>query len=78
MEDITSYGRIDFTLKYKDFIYITELKVEKSGEEAFKQIKSKKYEEKYLSENKTIFLIGINFSEELKNVENYDFEEIKK
>lgn len=78
MEDITNYWRIDFTIKLWDYIYIVELKVEKSWEESFEQIKSKKYEEKYLSENKTIFLIWINFSQELKNVENYKFEKLKK
>jgi hypothetical protein len=78
MEDITNYWRIDFTLKLENYIYIIELKVEKSWEEAFKQIKEKNYEEKYLSENKEIFLIWINFSEELRNVENWEFEKVKK
>jgi hypothetical protein len=77
MEDITNYWRIDFSIKHWDYIYIVELKTEKSWEEAFKQIKSKNYEEKYLSNWKKIFLIWINFSEENRNVESWKFEEVK-
>jgi len=77
-EDTTNKWRIDFTLKCEKFIYIIELKVEQTWEEAFKQIKDKKYEEKYLTENKDIFLIWINFSEEKRNVESWKFEKVKK
>jgi len=76
-EDTMNYGRIDFTLKYGDYVYIIELKTEKTWEEAFKQIKSKWYEKKYLQDWKKIFLIWINFDEELRNVESWKFEELE-
>jgi hypothetical protein len=74
-EDVTNLGRIDLTLIIRDKIYIIEFKV---GEEnALNQIKQKEYHKKYLSENKEIILIGINFDKEKRNVSRVEFEEIK-
>jgi hypothetical protein len=41
---------------------------------ALQQIKEKKYYEKYLSENKDIWLIGIEFDEQEKNISNFECE----
>ncbi len=65
-EDVTNKGRIDLTIKLKDIIYILEFKVGNSN--ALAQIKEKNYHEKYLQDNKDIYLIGINFDEEEKNI----------
>ena len=43
VEQATSQGRMDVTLQTKDYIYIIELKLDKSAEEAFQQIKDKQY-----------------------------------
>ena len=74
-EDFTNKGRIDFTLQYNNKFYIIELKVEKTWLDALKQIKTKKYEEKYLNPptplikgEVEIFLIWLNFDEEKKNL----------
>ena len=48
-EDFTNRWRIDFTLEYNNNVYIIELKVEKTGKEAFEQIVEMWYEEKYKS-----------------------------
>ncbi|OQY36071.1 MAG: hypothetical protein B6229_10765 [Spirochaetaceae bacterium 4572_7] len=74
-EDVTNRGRIDLTLKTKDAIFILEYKVN-THENAIKQIKERKYYEKYLNENKEIFMIGINFDSELKNISNYQWEQL--
>lgn len=43
---------------------------------ALEQIKEKQYHKKYLSENKDIFLIGIEFDEEEKNISDFEYEKI--
>ena len=58
-EDITNEWRIDLTLKIEQKIFIIELKVEKSWLEALEQIKEKKYFEKYLNEEKKIYLDSV-------------------
>ncbi len=71
-EDVTNRGRIDLTLKIKEFIYIIEFKM--GGGDALAQIKEKNYAQKYVSENKKIYLVGINFDEELKNLSGFEWE----
>jgi hypothetical protein len=74
-EDVTNLGRIDLTVKIKDLIYIIEFKV--GDEDALIQIKAKKYHEKYFSEKKDIYLVGINFDKEIKNISNFQWELFK-
>ena len=66
---------MDLTLKIGENIYIFEFKV--TDEEPLKQIKEKKYYEKYLNEKKNIYLIGINFDEENRNIAKFEWEELK-
>ncbi|PCJ18984.1 MAG: hypothetical protein COB02_09365 [Candidatus Cloacimonadota bacterium] len=73
-EDVTNRGRIDLTLKLNNTIYIIEFKM--GDEDALNQIKLKKYHQKYLSENKDIYLIGINFDEKEKNISKFEWEKI--
>jgi len=54
-EDVTNKGRIDLTLFIEDKIYIIEFKVIANDKEqgtALKQIKEKKYHEKYIKERR--------------------------
>jgi len=74
-EDPTNKGRIDLTLKTQNTIYIFEFKVDRK-EEAIKQIKERKYYEKYLTENKEIFMVGINFNSGLRNVSDFKWERV--
>ena len=71
-EDVTNKGRIDLTIKVNNLIYIIEFKVGK--EDALQQIKEKNYAQKYLSEDKEIYLVGINFDEDEKNIANFKWE----
>ncbi len=76
-EDVTNFGRIDLTLKLYKKIYIFEFKLsEKYTGDALKQIKEQRYYEKYLDENKDIYLVGIEFSSEKRNVVGLDWEKI--
>ncbi len=74
-EDATNRGRIDLTLKANDKIVIIEFKVD-SKEKPIEQIKKKRYYEKYLNDNKPIYLIGINFSSKERNISEWGIEEI--
>jgi hypothetical protein len=71
-EDVTNKGRIDLTLLIEDKIYIIEFKV--GNEDALTQIKAKNYHQKYLSDKREIYLVGINFDEEEKNVSKFEWE----
>ncbi|MBW2012075.1 MAG: PD-(D/E)XK nuclease domain-containing protein [Deltaproteobacteria bacterium] len=77
-EDTTNHGRIDLTIVCKDKIYIIEFKVievDKTKGSALEQIKSKNYSGKYQGKGKKIYLIGIEFSKEDKNIKNFMWEE---
>ncbi|MEA3467629.1 MAG: ATP-binding protein [Thermodesulfobacteriota bacterium] len=74
-EDVTSKGRIDLTIKFGNNIYILEFKVDGSGN-ALEQIKEKNYQQKYLAEEKTIYLIGIDFNSAEKNISQITWEQI--
>ena len=75
-EDVTNKGRIDLTLKMADVIYILEFKVDGAKGETLTQIKAKNYHEKYLSEQKEIYLIGIEFDRVEKNISDFMWEQI--
>ena len=71
-EDVTNTGRIDLTIILKDKVYILEFKVGNS--DALAQIKDREYSDKYLSDDKEIYLVGINFDRESKNISNFEWE----
>ncbi len=76
-EDTTNYGKIDMVVLMKHAIFIFEFKVIKSQEEigqALKQIKEKNYIEKYKSNNVSIFLVGIEFDKDKRNIIGYEWE----
>ena len=74
-EDVTSRGRIDLTIKINDNIYILEFKVDGTGN-ALEQIKEKNYQQKYLTQEKNIYLIGIDFSSKEKNISKFAWERL--
>jgi len=76
-EDATNTGRIDLTLKFQDRIYIFEFKIVElinDKTKALDQIRTKKYYEKYVHESQEIYLIGIEFSRETRNIVNFEWE----
>jgi len=58
-----------------NIIYILEFKV--GDGKALEQIKQKNYTSKYLNQNKDIYIIGINFDEEDKNISKFEWEKIE-
>ena len=75
-EDFTNKGKIDMTIKTKTGFFIFEFKMKTNPKNALQQIKDKKYHEKYLNQNKALFLIGIEFDEEQKNISMFECEKI--
>jgi len=78
-EDTTNARRVDLSVLYKDRVYILEFKVvdDKGEGTALKQIKARRYYEKYIEGYNEINLIGIEFCKSLKNVVNFQVEEMR-
>jgi len=77
-EDNTNKGQIDLSVFNQDSVYIIEFKVVEDKEEglALKQIKEKRYYEKYKSKYNDIYLIGIEFSKKDKNIVGFEWEKV--
>jgi hypothetical protein len=74
VERHTSKGRMDVTIQTKDYIYILELKVDKSADEALKQISEKGYASAFSSDPRPLFKIGVCFSSEERGIEEWRIE----
>jgi len=75
-EDVSNRGNVDFTVIMDEAIYIFEVKLKSNPKNALKQIKERKYHEKYLSEKKDIYLIGIEFDVKKKNISRFECERL--
>ena len=71
----TSSGRVDLVLKTSDYIYVMEFKLEGTAQEALKQIDEKRYALPFAADSRKLFKIGINFSNKLRNIEEWIIEE---
>lgn len=71
----TSDGRIDMTITTPKFIYIIELKYDKSADVALAQIDRKKYDRMFRNDPRKIFKIGVEFSSQTRTIENWRIEE---
>lgn len=71
-EVLNADGRIDMVMEFSEMIYIIEFKCNQSAKVALDQIREKKYYEGYLSTDKEIYLAGINFDTDAKNVVEWD------
>lgn len=73
----TSQGRIDLVLQTDHFIYVMEFKLEGTAEEALQQINDKHYAQAFTADKRQIFKIGINFSNETRNIEKWIVEDLQ-
>ena len=67
----TSRGRIDLVLQTDRYIYIMEFKLNGTAEEALQQIEDKQYALPFTSDTRTLFRIGVNFSNETRNIDTW-------
>ncbi|MBA3535437.1 MAG: ATP-binding protein [Tatlockia sp.] len=70
-EVVTNEGRIDATIETNYHIYIFEFKLNQSAASALQQIEDKRYYQKYLHSNKSIVLVGANFSFDKRNIQEW-------
>ena len=76
VEEATSHGRLDMAVIFDDRCYLFEFKVvelEPEGK-ALEQLKAKKYHEKYATKCPKIYLIGVEFSKEKRNIVGFEVE----
>ena len=76
-EDTTSHGRIDMTVKIDNRVYIFEFKVvdiDKTPATALEQIRQKGYADKYRSDTAEIYLIGVEFDRNKRNIVRFEWE----
>lgn len=62
-------GRIDLLLKTTSFLYIFELKRDRSALEAVEQIRARDYEAHLEADGRRIVRVGLNFSTEKRNID---------
>ena len=67
-------GRTDVVVFMRDAVYVMELKMRGSAQEAIDQINSKDYAIPYQAEGKPVIKIGIAFSQETKTVSDWIIE----
>jgi hypothetical protein len=68
---LTSRGRIDMVMAFPDKVYVIEFKCGQSAAAALQQIQEKGYAEPYRQSGKKVILLGVNFSLETRNVEQW-------
>ena len=73
-EQPTSDGRIDMVLKTTDSIYVFELKYKKDAATALAQIEDKKYASAFADDKRKKVLVGINFSEDNKTIDEWEID----
>lgn len=68
LEQHSSRGRADMIIETEDFIYIFEFKVDKSPEDALRQIDEKGYAERFAKDSRKLVKVGVEFSLDERNI----------
>lgn len=71
VERHTTDGRMDILLQTPDYIYIMELKVNKTADVALQQIEDKGYAQPFTDDPRRLFKVGINFSTRTKRFDDW-------
>ncbi len=67
----TSDGRIDILVRTDKYVYIMELKYDRSPEEALAQIRRKEYALPWAIDHRTVIAVGINYSSEKRRMDGW-------
>ncbi|MBS9779576.1 MAG: AAA family ATPase [Moraxellaceae bacterium] len=73
LERSTNKGRLDMVVDIADKRYLIEFKMDGKGD-ALQQIKDKQYFQAFYNTDRQIYLMGIDFCEEEKNVSKFEWE----
>jgi hypothetical protein len=71
VEEDTSLGRIDLTLRTKNYAYCFEFKRDKTAVEALAQIDTKEYHLTLDGRGRKVFKVGVNFSSKKRNIDEW-------
>ena len=74
VERPTSDGRIDAVIQTPDYIYIIECKLDRTADEALRQINDSDYSAPFAMDKRRIYKIGVNFSSQTRGVEQWIIE----
>lgn len=74
VERPTSDGRIDAIIQTPDYIYIIECKLDRTADEALRQINDSDYAAPFSMDKRRIYKIGVNFSSQTRGVEQWIIE----
>ena len=76
VEDSSSHGRLDMAVLFNSHVYLFEFKVVEmaSAGAALAQLKERRYADKYRALGQPIYLIGVEFSKDERNVAAFDVE----
>ena len=73
-EYATSAGRIDMLLETDKYVYVIELKIDKTAREALDQISSKNYALAFSANGRQVVKIGVNFSTQSRTITGWEVE----
>lgn len=71
VERHTSNGRMDIVMQTNDYIYIIELKLDSTADEALKQIEEKQYAAPFAMDSRKIIKIGATFGSESRKLDEW-------
>ena len=76
VEDSTSHGRLDMTVRFNGNVYLFEFKVVELAPagSAMAQLKEKCYADKYRGSSEPLYLIAVEFSKDARNVVAFEVE----
>ena len=75
VEEHTSKGRMDMTIRTDRYIYIFEFKFNASAEVALKQIEDMGYADKFKEDGREVICIGASYSSEERNISSWSISE---
>ena len=71
VERHTSNGRMDILVQTANYIYVMELKMDTSADEALQQIEEKGYAKPFAADSRKLFKIGFNFVSATRRIEEW-------
>jgi len=71
VERHTSNGRMDIVVQTDKYIYIMELKMDATADEALQQIEDKGYAKPFAADPRKLFKIGIGFASQTRRIEEW-------
>ncbi len=75
VERTISDGRVDMTVKTRDYIYIFEFKYDQNADAALRQIEEKGYARPFAADPRRLYKVGVNFSRQRRCIDDWKIAE---